>query len=453
MGLGPLEKSSKGWYSGFVVQEDKRRWYMDKSGLSGLLVAPTGLGKGTKILMFNGLVSAGCSLVWNCPKLETHAVVARQQRALGKKTYVLNPFGTCEDWPHEDLTTNRFNPVAAGPGPHDRGFENYCNALAEGIWINTGGDKFFTNGARILGAGVTGFARGLSPENQSLRTVYDILKSRGEDLLIFMREMRDSGIEIARAAAAPYLVAEPTRGAMEILETAAQQITWAGVPEIQSVIDGPSDFTYDEIKRGNVLVTIGIPEAESKMYPSLTRMFFAAILKACLTPPLYAPVRLVIDEAGVCLAEQSLSTLETAYSLGRGSLTTVLSCFQNIPQARSVFGEKKFSSMMSACGTQVYMTPNDSETCAYLSNRCGERTALNLAYDGYRWKPTGGAIGVPVLRPHELYGFSRDRLLIVEQGRSNVIQAYALPYHKVPLLNDVANLNPYWEAKKAAGVA
>ena len=447
--------NSDAYYWGFKRVNDEALWLADRSSRSSVLFGPPGQGKATDILIPNLLLGGpGRGLYVNDSKAELYAICARQMRKLGYKTYLINPFNILRDWPHEDMTTCRFNPLENMPGPDDPEFINTINALAEGLILRDGGNTFFTDGARNFVAGVIAFVCGaVPPDLRNFTSVLRIVKARGEEFQDFMRDMQASNIELAQMAAAPYLVAEPTRGAMEILETASVQLSFLAVPGIQHVLNGPSDFTWSDLKRGNVAVFIALPEAEGKMYARFTRMLLASAFKSCLTFP-RAPVSFVLDELANSLGGEAMSLIPIGFALGRGYGVYICpAVFQSYPQAVSVFGKNDVENFLACSATQCWLTPNDPISCDVIAKRGGERLGLDVQFNPMTqaWTPTGRGAGIPIFRAHDLYGFPRNKLILYRENCAQAITAYRLPYFKIPMLAAVANVSPYAPlvAKKA----
>lgn len=461
--LDTLELDTEGVYLGWlpVTQALRnsaahKKWLHYMGGKSSVLFGAPGQGKNTTSAAYTG-ATCTCSMTVNTPKGEDAYLWIPRRRAMGHTCCVINPFGL-PDTAQVSMSTARFNPMAAksfNPGHPD--FAASVGMLNGSIILPDGGNSFFTDSARKLVSGVSAFVCTLPPADRNLVTVNSIIQARGDKFIRYMRYLHECGLAQARDAAAPYLVAEPPRSAWEVLETASTQIGQLMEADgIKYVLSG-SDFAWSDLKEQKITVYICLPEAHAKRYFRFTRLLFASAFQALLTlPP--SPVWFIMDELATSLGDQSLDQIETAMSLGRGYGLRLQCIFQSYAQAENLFGKDLAKALIGSAEILQAYTVNDEATARMLCDRAGTRTELALEGwqdmtrpmttnggmpGGITWTPGSGAISVPLYRPQDIYGLSRDKTIIFKEGLAHPIEAFRTPYYRIPALAALASENPY----------
>src|SRR5262249_32718724 len=154
----------------------------------------------------------------------------------------------------------------AGFDPDHKEFTSNVGTLSGALILPDGEKSYFTDTAKELTSGVTAFACTLPPEYRNLVTVFDILKSRGADFLSYMQNLHDCGVELARNAAAPYLVESPPRAVWDTLNTASVQIGELMEPDCIKYVLSGSDFEWSDLKEKKITIYISLPESQAKRY-------------------------------------------------------------------------------------------------------------------------------------------------------------------------------------------
>jgi type IV secretion system protein VirD4 len=467
-----FELQTNGLYLGWVGvghalqgTHARRRWLQHTGSKSYILIGAPRQGKYTTSIGYTELTYDG-SLLVNSPKGESAYVSLPRRRAMGQKCLVLAPF-YLPDTPQVSMATARYNPLKGeGFDPDHKEFTSNVGTLSGALILPDGGQSFFTDTAKELTSGVTAFACTLRPEERNLVTVFRILKSRGADFLRYIQNMDDCGVELARNAAAPYLVESPPRSVWDTLNTASVQVGELMEPDCIKYMLSGSDFEWSDLKKEKITIYICLPESQAKRYYRLTRLFFASGFQSLLTlPP--APIWFIMDELATSLGERSLDQVETALSLGPGYGLKLQCIFQSYSQAEHIWGKAKAQAMLGSAEIIQVFGSMDEATAQMVCSRAGQRTELALqgGMDATRpmrtdggmqgavnWTPGTHAIGVPIYRPQDIFGLPKDRSIIFKEGVSNPIEAFRTPYFEISTLAALGSENPY-APKQSAPVA
>jgi type IV secretion system protein VirD4 len=148
-----LELETDRMYLGYRSNGNGGRRYLRYGGEKSLiLIAPAGQGKFTDHIAWTVMTQTQ-SMFINDPKGESALVSARRRRLLGHTVYIINPFRVYADWPHVDMSTARFNPLAA-LSPDSPTFTSDIGVLGGALILHDGGQSHWADSARNLVNGV-----------------------------------------------------------------------------------------------------------------------------------------------------------------------------------------------------------------------------------------------------------------------------------------------------------
>jgi type IV secretion system protein VirD4 len=375
----------------FLGYDDTTGAPLRYQGYNSLITfGPTGSGKLTTCIAPQ-FATCPTSIIANDPKGEIAAITALYRRKFGK-VIVLNPFNVLVDQcPY--MKSSGFNPLA-DLDPTSEEFASDCAMIAEAVILRESKDPHWDDGARIVTAGVIGYACTQAGETRTLARVNEIINLPEAAFKAVMQVMHTSQEDFIKHAAVPYLSEKAAGEKESIINNARTQLgTFMNAKGIQRVLAG-DDFRWSDLKKENVTVYIVLPEDKAKAFHRFTRLIYESSLRALLRFPA-RPVYYVMDELATSLGGEQLTRVETAFNLGRGFGVRLHAFFQNYPQMKTIFKENA-ASLESAAGVVMYHQTNEEETFKKMQSRAGTWTdwvTTTSSSSGGGTSSSGGANG------------------------------------------------------------
>ena len=368
LGLAPAESSPRPFRVG---HNDDRHVF---------LVAQTGAGKGTSIIINNLIEWTGSALVID-PKGENAMITAMRRghladarnagsavtECLEQDVYILDPFGLVSG-PARSYVCN-YNPLAE-LDIGDPGIATAIGMVAEAIVLpEEGTGRHFSDLAQTLLAGVVEYVLSDLPRDRhTLITVRDLLLG-GRDVL----KERLAGVNTRTglsAEAAAVLSEVGTNEGGGIYSTLANNLKWLSDIPMHSHVSG-HDFSMRAIKDGAATVYLVLPPRAVSQHRRWLRLIVSIALhhmQAELHPRGRPPCLFVLDEFPVL---GRLTEMETAAGLMRGYGLKLFPAIQNIGQLKEHY-PKNWETFLGNAGAIVAFGLNDLETQKYVSQRLGK---------------------------------------------------------------------------------
>lgn len=432
--------------------------YGPKNLKSLVTIAPARSGKtltqlGMELVTYGGFINGiRPSVVVNDSKGELCPISARARCLLGDLVYRLDPFGTVLDSPW--CQRARIN-LLDGMTPDSPTFISDIETLAAALIIDEGKDPHWTKRARQLVACILAhLCSSQPPGTASLPDLMRVLGQSPEVFRAYMENLAASPIRMVRNVAGQF--AEESKEVASIVSTAVGQLGFLNDDNIAACLEGPSSFTWDQVKRGGITLYVCLPEAEAKAYGRFTRAIFACCMKALYRPP-QLPCLLLLDEIATAMSGAVMDLLLTCFALGSGAGIRIHAVFQDLQQVHTMFGPQAHT-LLSASGVRQFFRPNDEVTARHLAERCGRRT-VSLVHEttGVNTDPRGQEsmshgysvqhYDRPLITDYELYEMPNDRQVLIFEGLSAPVFAWRYPYPMTPWA-DRFDENPFYQAER-----
>jgi|SRR5579871_996084 len=448
----------KGWFIGFAP-ESGHPLHWDGGDGHGVLVAPTGSGKGTCVQEPNLLGGLDdYSVVAVDPKGEQAAISGEYRSRLGP-VYVLNSYGIL---PRElkRLKRANYNPMARLDWHDVMNFGPLAAKQADAIvWqdeIGTESKHWSKNARKLIHGLIMAVARYGSDREKNLVRVAEIISTSEvyEYCQGVMKKTPDTFIRqrLAKFAVDPAKI--DNRGELaSILSTADTEVDFLGDAAIARSLS-KSDFQFADLKKRVCTVYIVLPLNYLEIASRYFRLLVSCALSELIDPAAHGSVRTVmmLDEF---YQYGALSAVDNAFRMARGSRVQLFPVVTSIGDLKARYPQT-WRSFLSNSAVRIFMAAQDDETARYMAEECGDRETVvwsqNLRED--RNRDYGGGLydvdvsyGMsgerqPLLYEHQARNLPPDRMLVLVRGLGS-IYAKRGPYFKDGTLRRRARPNPY----------
>ena len=428
-----------------------------------LTFAPTGAGKGVSVVVPNLLEYCG-SVVCIDPKGAIAAVTAKRRAALGQTIILLDPFGEVERATRAaSSATRRWPPIErASCNPFGYLDKNSPDAvddarlLASSLIVSENEkNRFFSDSARLVLEALILYL--LATRDAVL--IGDIFERaflpRERFTAEVLADMRELG-EAEKATALETHVAH-LAGLIENLTGDAGASVWSTLYRALNLLKSPrllpalqpSNVDFKTLKDTPTTVYLVLPARHLDTHGAWLRLMLAVIMGQLMDArPSARPVLFMVDE---CAALGRLEVLETAVGLMRGYGLKLWLIFQDLPQLKSIYGER-WGSFISNAGVKQFFNVNDLETSDFVAKYLGEGTRAVMSQSINPAEMAGGgniaAIGRALLTGDEVRRLDRKKQILFFDGEKPVL-AHKLIYHQDAELKHLAAPDPYYQGKKA----
>lgn len=435
------------------------RWVVLRTAnLSVVVLGPAGTGK-TSCVIVPSILSLGkrMSAMVHDTKGELATMTAGARGQLGK-VFVVNMAGGSEN-------SACWNPIACSELPKDgaaRGdlVDRYWGIILPAARV--GQEDFFERVGRLLGAAAT------------LYQIYDH-ESRKQDtsfgkVLKWLSSLRIEAEEDQEGEV------DEVRAALEEAAFHAEDMRWPS-----RIADGLRQIAqFDYRTRSNILGTVfaymspwlndnisectarcdfhladyhGVgpqrrpittywkaPPFDADLYGKIAGMHAEALVRyltAREPDRKQLQVAMVLDEAKFL---PRLRAIEDGPAIIRGFGVRMLVAFQDLAQARVVYGHDQVDAMWTNYGFRVVFAQNNLNTAKFISESIGQKTRIRLSWNrqvglGRSGGSEGEAYeGVPLIRPQEIMSMPKGRVIVGAQYHQQTpIRAKAAHFSKLRL--------------------
>lgn len=381
-----------------------------------LVMAPTGAGKSTGVLM-PSITGWRGSLAAIDIKGELARACAPQLQANGIDCVRIDPFGVLND---TDLEAVGIDPVGEAAGASDT-VEGY-KALAE-ILVDPGqgSDEHWAQSARLLTSGLIAAAAVAKDEaNRSLAAVNG-LAVKGAPYINQLAKYKLPEPENSLLQAANQLLRDAgtnERGA--VISTVRRQLDFLGNEKVAAALRGSwSPASLLDASKPTALFIVLPPEYLGTQ-ARLLRVVIGGVVQAMLAAGTSRTRRLlfVLDEAA---ALGSLEAVSRGIGLFRGFGASFLLSFQDVGQLEATYGKRQARSIQANCHA-LYWACRDQATCEAVAAQLGDQTVLAASrkLDDLPLTIAGASTlretGRPLLSAAEIRRLPRDQLLALVAG-------------------------------------
>jgi type IV secretion system protein VirD4 len=431
-------------------------------------IAPTRSGKGVSLIIPNLLTYRGSVLVVD-PKGENAWVTAAHRRqALGQNISILDPWGEVNRrygaMAGVSEPIARFNPLSI----LDPGSDEYVDDLAylaDSIIISQSTrDPHWDESARELVAGLMAFVVE-SPayrEDASLGLVRALLSLPGPELRVAIRDAMAFGAgSIARTKLARFEADTPEINS--VMSTARTQTAFLD-SEVLSRNMEASNFSFDDLCRGNTTIYLVLPPEKLETYARWLRLMVSIAIRAVSRGGSQSalPALFMLDEFGTI---GKLNAVAQAYGLMAGLGMTIWAFAQDLNQLKRDYPDH-WETFIGNVQAMTCFGVMDNFTAEYISKMLGTRTIEHVnvsttvgksvapyAPGAPLWKSQRTSVQTsmsqssqvmsrPLMHPEEVRGLNSELCIIM--GRFAPIISRRIVYHEDWRFLHCARIDPHF---------
>lgn len=425
-----------------------------------VVLAPTGAGKGTRILVPNQLQIKEKSLVVIDPKGQNAAIGAPWRRKVGK-VRILNPFGHLTST-YPDLKSAGFNPLAS-LDPASPTFYEDAAGIGEALIRIEGKEKHWSESAQGLLVGlimwevIEARRQRRAPSLERIRYLLTepdgyAMGHNGKQVLvkglrITARKMCDGGNDVISSLAGRFLRGNDEMASIQ--STADTQTRWLLSAQMRADLK-KNGIDFASLKSEPTTVYVVLPAEYMETHSTWLRLVVTVALRA-LYKPGGVPVLFMLDEFAHL---GRLKAIELALGIVRNYNVQVMPVLQSLIQLKHLY-EDAYENFLGQSGAIVGLTPNDWTTADWMSRRSGENT---IRQPTVNTNQNPGGIGTSMgegygrrayLMPQNLFGVREGFGFIWCAGLARPIPSYMPPYWDVDTWARRARRDPYHFGKTA----
>ena len=425
-----------------------------------LTFAPTGAGKGVSVVVPNLLTYRG-SVVCIDPKGAIAAVTAKARRAMGHNVVLLDPFdevkratqasGKPEAWLQIERAS--YNPFSHLRKTSLDAVDDVRLIVSSLILSESEKNRYFSDSARMI---LEALILHLLAENDvvTFDDLFPVAFDTRENFTKYhLRDMRKSK---AFEGHVSHLA-----GQIENLTGDAGASVWSTLYRSLNLVKSPRllpamqpsyvDFrALKTTKQGDKPTTVYLvlPARQLETHGVWLRLMLAVILSQLSDARRSDyPVLFMVDE---CAALGRLEILETAVGLMRGYGLKLWLIFQDLPQLKSIYGQR-WGSFISNAGVKQFFNVNDLETADFVSKYLGEETRTVMSQSVNPADIAGGG-NISVMRralltSDEVRRLNRAREILFFDGLKP-IETQKLIYHSDAEFKNLFSDDPYFQKPK-----
>jgi len=369
----------------------KGSWVRLARGTHTLIVAPTGRGKGTGLVIPHLLTYAGSCVVID-PKGENAQLTAEhRRRVFGHEVRIVDPFKIVTQTP------DTFNPLdwidPASPTALDE-----AKAVADALVIKNPHAKepHWEESAGLWTWGMTALAlHKAPPEKRNLQTVATLLSDPAE-MAAAKKVMCESTVWDGLLARIGHQLSHfMERELGSTLTTTNRFLHFLSTVPVAANTRS-SSFDPMKLRTGKMTVYLVLPTQFLQSHAGLMRMWVSSLLLAVIRGGLDERRRVLflLDEAATALGH--MECIENAVVQLRGYGLRLCFFYQSLGQLKQCFPEGRDETFLSCMDSQIFFGLNDVSSAEYVSSRMGEMTITIHQASG----------GTSHSRSHDLQGSS-----------------------------------------------
>lgn len=426
-----------------------------------LTVASTRSGKGASLIIPNLAVYRGSSIVID-PKGENAYMTAARRRALGQRTFILDPWGEVNrrygEKTGEIEEIASFNPLAELSLESEH-FADDVAYIADSLIINQGKDPHWDDSARELVAGLIAYCVEEYKEAASLPIVRALITKPLEEIAAVAQEAQKFGPDSLAARKLSRFTSSDSKENEGIRSTAQTQTAFLDSATLAENLNFSTFSFSDLLGIGGATIYLVLPVDKLYTYGRWLRLMVSIGIRTISrnTRKLPAPVLFLLDEFGTI---GKLSAVSQAVGLMAGLQMCIWVFVQDFIQLRRDYPDEWETFIANAAAITSFNTM-DQFTAEYLSKMLGQTTVERVSQatvdkrNGFFGNPNYSAMTDQnfaralknpdeIRRLHEDYGFiisNQDPIIFYKSYYFNDPELFMVlrsdPYHpdpKAPIL-------------------
>ena len=328
--------------------------------------APTGVGKGTALIILFLLGLIRDSVVIYDPKGEACHLTAQSLRDRGYQVVILDPYQVAggSDGLNPLSMIDRDSPLLI----------DHARAMAAEMVVRTGNepDPHWNDSAESFIAAMVAltclYGEGANRNLQAVRSLLTDPDRMQAAIKVMTGDAALSGM-IARMG--HQLATLKDKELASVLSTTNRQMRWLDTPPV-AVATRESTFDPLDLTRKPVAVFIVLPPDQMKAQAGLLRLWIGTLLRACVAGLQEThKVHFVLDEAA---SLGQMDVLEQALNVYRGYGVRLQLYYQSLGQLKKCWGTDGGDQVVLSNTTQVFFGVKDRDTAVYVSDMLGEET-------------------------------------------------------------------------------
>ncbi len=446
-----------GWFIGIAPESGRPMRWNGGDG-HGVLVAPTGSGKGTCVQLPNLLGGFDdYSVVCIDPKGEQAAVSGAYRSRLGP-VFVLNPYRILAQ-ELKGLKQTQYNPMSRLDWRDVTNFGPLAGKQADGIvWkdeIGTESKHWSKNARKGIHGLIMSLVRYGAEREKNLVRVAEIA-STGE-IYDYCRWVMKKNPDMPITQRLKKFAVDPktvdNKGELaSIVSTMDTEVEFLGDAAIADSMSR-SSFQFADLKKRVCTVYIVLPLDYLEIASHYFRLLVSCALSELINPAAHGsvPTVMMLDEF---YQYGALSAVDNAMRMARGAGVQLFPVVTSIGDLKARY-PGTWRSFLSNSVVRMFMAAQDDETAEYMARECGDREMVvwsqNVRED--RSKDYGNDLydvdvsyGMnsarePLLNDHQARCLPADRMLVLLRGVGS-IPAKRRPYFQDGTLRRRARPNP-----------
>lgn len=408
---------------GFVIN-GKSRISLNKSYSHICVIAPTGTGKTSRVVLPNVLNLEDTSAIITDPSGEIYELSKGYLRSKGYAVKLLN----LNDAPG----SLKYNPLFRC-NTHTE-IQKLATILVDTAYQESKGEAFWDESAKGIIGILLRAVKQFPGHRQNLGELYRLLNMFGhkqEEINRIMAEkLDDRSFEEFKA-----FLSQDDKVMNSILSTAKTALNKFSDPNLDE-LTCEETLLFESIRERKTAIFIVVPEHEVQYYSFILTILYTQIFSFCMDPPRpgrsYLPVLFLLDEFGNSGKLPGFSTMITTLRKRKAGVLVVL---QDYEQLVNIYGKANASTIYNGGFTsKIFMPGMSHQLCEEVSRMLGKRT-LSFREAGYRDERSGfipsreSELGRELLTPDEIRTLRINRAIFIH-GNQFPVMLKTLPWYK-----------------------
>ncbi len=407
---------------GFVVN-GKAKMSLKRSYQHCCVIAPTGAGKTTRIILPNILNLENTSAIITDPSGELYELSKGYLRSKGYSVKLLRI--------NDAESSLKYNPLFRCHSYTD--IQKLTTILVDTAYQENRGEAFWDESAKSIIAILLRAIKQLPLEQQTLGQLYRLLNKFGhktEEVNELMADkLDDASFEEFKA-----FLSQDDKVMNSVLSTAKVALSKFSDPNLD-LLTSEETLLFESVRDRKTAVFIVVPEHEVQYYSFILTVLYTQIFNFAMELPQrgrpYLPILFLLDEFGNSGKLPGFSTMITTLRKRKSAVMVVLQDYQQIVDT---YGQANASTIYNGgFASKIFMPGMSQQLCEDVSRMLGKRT-LSVREMGYQERNgrnpyRESQLGRELLTPDEIRTMKDNRAIFLH-GNQLPIFLKTTPWYK-----------------------